>query len=269
MRMKKNHFWFNFIFSALGGLIFLFVALPLISILLKSTPENLLMAFRDVEVMRSIGLSFLSAGIATLLGVCGGVPLAYILARKRFLGRGLVESIINLPLVVPHTAAGIALLLVFGRNGVLGSLVQPAGLVFTDSIAGIVVAMLFVSVPFLVNSSRDAFKMIDTSYEKAAMVDGAGLWRTFWHVSLPLAWKGVLSGALMMWARGISEFGAVVILSYHPKVAPVLVFERFQGFGLNAALPVAILLVLGAMIIFAALRGLLSSSISDYQDSQH
>lgn len=99
--------------------------------------------------------------------------------------------------------------------------------------------------------------MVDNSLEQAAMVDGAGMWRTFWYVTLPLAWRGVLTGALLMWARGISEFGAVVILSYHPMVAPVLVFERFQGFGLNAALPVAILLVLGSVIFFSIFRGIL------------
>lgn len=266
--MNNNRFWFNLVFSMLGGAIFLFIALPLISILLQSTPKNLLMAFTDLEVMHSIGLSFLSAAIATCLGLCGGVPLAYLLARKSFPGRGIIEAIINLPLVVPHTAAGIALLLVFGRRGLLGSWLEPLGIVFIDNIAGIVVAMLFVSLPFLVNSSRDAFKMVDCSLEKAAMVDGAGMWRTFWFVTLPLSWRGVLSGMLMMWARGISEFGAVVILSYNPKVASVLVFERFQGFGLNSAIPVALLLVLGSVIIFSAIQGLLSNKsqnhIQDY-----
>ncbi|MCX6053901.1 MAG: ABC transporter permease [Chloroflexi bacterium] len=262
--MKKNTFWFNIIFAFLGGAILLLIALPLISILLETTPKNLLLAFSDPEVMDAIGLSFLSAAIATIIGILGGVPLAFLLAHKRFPGSGIVEAIVNLPLVVPHTAAGIALLLVFGRKGLLGSWFEPLGIVFTDNISGIVVAMLFVSLPFLINSSRDAFKMVDGSLEKAAMVDGAGVWSTFWFITLPLAWRGVVSGALMMWARGISEFGAVVILSYHPKVASVLVFERFQGFGLDAALPVALLLVLGSVIVFAILRGLIDNSRLDH-----
>lgn len=254
--MNRNRFWFNFVFSLLGGAIFILIALPLVSILLKSTPKNLIQAFTDPEVIRSIGLSFLSAGIATLIGVCGGIPLAYLLARKQFFGSGFVKAFINLPLVIPHTAAGIALLLVFGRNGLLGSWLEPLGIVFTDNVAGIVIAMLFVGLPFLVNSSSDAFKSVDTTLEQAAMVDGAGMWKIFWFITLPLSWRGVLSGMLMMWARGISEFGAVVILSYHPKVASVLVFERFQGFGLNAALPVALLLVLGSIIIFTIIQAL-------------
>ena len=86
------------------------------------------------------------------------------------------------------------------------------------------------------------------------MVDGASAWQTFWLITLPLAWRGILGGAMMMWARGMSEFGAVVILAYHPKIAPVLVYERFQGFGLAAAQPVAAILILAASIVFGFLR---------------
>jgi molybdate/tungstate transport system permease protein len=258
--MNHRRFWFDFVFTILGGAIFLFIALPFLSIILKSSPETLLDAFSDPSTMRAIGLSIYSATITTFLGILGGIPLAFLLARRKFPGRGFVESLINLPLVVPHTAAGIALLLVFGRNGLLGPFFQSLGIVFTDHIAGIVVAMLFVSLPLLVSSSREVFSMVDTSLEQAAMVDGAGQWRTFWYVTIPLTWRGILTGALLMWARGISEFGAVVILSYHPMVAPVLVYERFTGFGLSAALPVAILLIFGSVLIFTLLRGSLTES---------
>jgi molybdate/tungstate transport system permease protein len=95
---------------------------------------------------------------------------------------------------------------------------------------------------------------VDAELERAALIDGASPWQAFWHVSLPQAWRGVLAGALMMWARGISEFGAVVILAYHPKIVPVLVFERFTGYGLTAAQPVAALLVLVALATFIFLR---------------
>jgi molybdate/tungstate transport system permease protein len=128
------------------------------------------------------------------------------------------------------------------------------GVAFTDRLAGIVVAMLFVSLPYLVNLSRAAFEAVDPELELMAQVEGAGPWQAFWGVSLPLAWRGVLGGALMMWARGISEFGAVVILAYHPKITPVLVYERFEGFGLSAAQPAAALLAGAALLVFAGLR---------------
>jgi molybdate/tungstate transport system permease protein len=117
-----------------------------------------------------------------------------------------------------------------------------------------VVAMLFVSVPFLVNLSREAFSMVDEELERVAMTDGANQWQVFWHITLPLALRGVLGGAVMMWARGISEFGAVVILAYNPKIVPVLIYERFEGYGLIAAQPLTLLLILVALVVFILLR---------------
>jgi molybdate/tungstate transport system permease protein len=252
--MKPRGLFFNLVFSIAGGLLILFVILPLISTILATSPIEFINSFIDPEVLQSITLTFIAAAIATGLALLTGVPLAYLLARHNFAGKRLLESILNLPVVIPHTAAGIALLLVFGRHGMLGQWLSPLGITFTDNLGGIVVAMLFVSLPFLVNLSREAFFMVDEELERVAMTDGASHWQAFWHVTLPLAWRGVLGGAVMMWARGISEFGAVVILAYHPKIAPVLVFERFEGFGLDAAQPIALLLILVALVVFILLR---------------
>jgi molybdate/tungstate transport system permease protein len=252
--MNRKSLIFNLVFSIAGGLLVVFVVLPLISTLLSTTPADFIKSFGDPEVLQSIGLTFGAAAIATTLALVTGVPLAYLLARRKFAGKRLLEAIINLPVVIPHTAAGIALLLVFGRRGLLGQWFSPLGITFTDNVAGIVVAMLFVSLPFLVNLSREAFALVDEEYEKVALIDGASQWQAFFNVTLPLAWRGVLGGAVMMWARGISEFGAVVILAYHPKIVPVLIYERFEGFGLDAAQPIALLLILVALVVFISLR---------------
>ena len=252
--MKCKNLFFNVLFSLAGSLLVLFVILPLISTILATTPIAFLKSFGDPEVIHSIGLTFGAAAIATFLAMTTGVPLAYILARRNFHGKQLLEAIINVPIVIPHTAAGVALLLVFGRRGLIGQWLSPLGITFTDNLSGIVVAMLFVSLPFMVNLSREAFSMVDEELEWVAFTDGASQWQAFWSVTLPLAWRGVLGGAIMMWARGISEFGAVVILAYHPKIIPVLVYERFEGFGLDAAQPVALLLILVALVVFITLR---------------
>ena len=252
--MNQKRLFFNVLFSLAGGLLALFVILPVISTILSTTPVDFLKSFSDPEVLHSIGLTFGAAAIATSVALVTGVPLAYLLARHKFRGKRLLEAIINLPVVIPHTAAGVALLLVFGRHGLVGQWLYPLGITFTDNLGGIVVAMLFVSLPFLVNMSRDAFAMVDEELERVALTDGASQWQAFWHISLPLAWRGVSGGAVMMWARGISEFGAVVILAYHPKITPVLVYERFEGFGLQAAQPVALLLILVALVVFILLR---------------
>jgi molybdate/tungstate transport system permease protein len=245
-------------FIAASLLLVLFVTLPLLVTLFSSTPGELGQTLRDPEVARSIGLTFGAAGIATGLGLLGGVPLAYLLARFRFPGKRALQALVDLPIVIPHTAAGVALLMVFGRQGLLGKPLAGLGILFTDSLGGIVVAMMFVSLPYLVNASRDAIALVDAEMERVALLDGASAWQAFWLVTLPQAWRGVVGGALMMWARGISEFGAVVILAYHPKIVPVLVYERFEGFGLKTALPVAVLLILAAVIVFGLLRWLLT-----------
>lgn len=245
--------WFSLLFTFLASLALLFVILPLAVTVLATSPSEIWLALGDREVLRSMGTTFLAGVIATGAGTLIGLPLAWVLARREFPAKGLVEGMVTLPVVIPHTAAGIALLMVFGSRGVLGSPLQHLGVFFVDRLAGVVAAMLFVGLPFLVTSSREAFAAVDIEMEKAAMIDGASQWQTFVHVTLPQSWRGVTAGAMMMWARGISEFGAVAILAYHPKIVPVLVFERFQGFGLNAARPIAVILILAVLAVYVGL----------------
>jgi molybdate/tungstate transport system permease protein len=254
---KKKSAHLTIGFALLGSALLLFVILPLLSMLVGTSPAALLQALRDADVLASLGLTFYAAAWSTLLVALTGVPLAYLLARNDFAGKNWVEGIINLPIVVPHTAAGIALLMVFGRYGFLGKAFGLVGLQFTDQLPGIVVGMLFVSLPFLVNAARDAFAAIDPELELAAEADGATPWQAFVHVTLPLAWRGIVGGMLMMWGRGMSEFGAVVILAYNPKIVPVLVYERFAGFGLSAAQPVAVILILASLVVFGLLQAVL------------
>ncbi|MGA2266674.1 MAG: ABC transporter permease [Phycisphaerae bacterium] len=252
--MNRRSLSFTLAFSFAGGLLVLFVVLPLASTLLSTTPADFLYSLGDSELLHSIGLTFGAALIATLLAMATGGPLAYLLARRKFRGKHLLEAVVNLPVVVPHTAAGMALLLVFGGRGLLGQELSSLGVTFTDNLGGIVLAMLFVSLPFLVNLSREAFAQTDEELERIALTDGATPWQAFWRVTLPQAWRGVLGGAVMMWGRGISEFGAVVILAYNPKIVSVLLYERYEEFGLRAAEPVALLLILVALAVFILLR---------------
>lgn len=255
--MKKIHFPPGFVVAA--SLLILFIILPVLVTLFSTSLETLLETITDKEVAQSIGLTFYAGAISTSIGLLLGIPLAYIMARGKFWGKSILSGIIDLPLIIPHTAAGIALLLVFGRQGIMGKAFARIGIYFTDQLGGIVIGMLFVSLPLLINASREAFASVDQEYERSALVDGASPWQVFWHITLPLAWRGILSGAIMMWARGISEFGAVVILAYSPKIIPILIYERYQGFGLSSATPVAALLLLVVLFLFVILRWLARS----------
>ena len=241
-------------FALLGLIIMLFVLVPLAKTIFGASPGALFDTLMDAEVRGAIWLSIYAALLATVVGAVFGVPLAYILARFDFPGKRTVEGLIDVPIVIPHTAAGIALLFVFGRNFFAGKAFSLVGINFVDSVAGIVIAMLFVSIPFLIDSAKEGFKSVDVRLEKVSRTLGASPWQTFFRVSLPLAWRSILAGNIMMWARGISEFGAVMILAYHPTVASILVADRFEQFGLDYATPVAALLIIVCLAIFIGLR---------------
>jgi molybdate/tungstate transport system permease protein len=247
-------------FALLGLVIFMFITVPLLKLLLSSVAEPAIFwkTLVDRQVIDAIWLTLQAALIATVVGFVFGVPLAYFLARHEFYGKKLVEGLVDVPIVVPHTAAGIALLFVFGRSFLVGSAFEKIGITFVDSTAGIVIAMLFVSVPFLIDSAKEGFKKVDVRLEKVARTLGATPWQAFVRISFPLAWQSIVAGSIMMWARGISEFGAVVILTYHPMIAPVLVFERFEAFGLDYARPVAVLLIIVSVLVFVVLRMLIN-----------
>jgi molybdate/tungstate transport system permease protein len=247
-------------FFLLGLIIFLFIIFPLGKMLFSSVSDSNILweTICDPEVIGSIGLTLLAALIATVFGFILGVPLAYLLARTEFPGKRLIEGLIDVPIVVPHTAAGIALLFVFGRNFAMGKAFNFFGISFVDSIAGIIIAMLFVSVPFLIDSAKEGFKKVDVRLENVARTLGASPWQAFIKISFPLAWRSIMAGNIMMWARGISEFGAVIILAYHPMIAPVLVYERFETYGLDYARPIAVILIFVSVLVFIGLRLLAS-----------
>jgi len=242
------------VFWLLGGVLLAIIALPLMRLALEPSLAGLLAAARDVDVRAALWLSLAGAFLAAIVSALFGVPLAYILARGRFRGRGLVAAIIDLPLSVPHTVAGIALLMVFGRRGIIG---EPAeallGLRFWSTLAGVVVAMVFVAAPYTVNSARIGFEAVDPRLEMVARTLGLGPWSVLRRITLPLAWHGIATGLTLTFARGISEFTAVAILVYYPMTAPVKIYELFLRFGLNEAAAAAVLLLalsLGLFVLF-------------------
>jgi len=232
------------VLMVLGGIMLFFMAAPVLSVLLKIDGDFVRLWLWDTEMLRAIGLSFAAAGCATAIAVVFGVPLAYVCARYAFPGRSIVEGIITLPILIPHVAAGVALLVTFGKGSLLGRALEASGLEFIDNFAGIVAAMLFVSFTYLFAAVREGFAAASQRTEAMGRMLGASGLGAFWTVSLGQTRRHIVSGAVMMWARGISEFGAVVIIAYHPMVASVLVYRRLNEYGLSYAQPVVIMLIL-------------------------
>ena len=239
-----------------GSLFLLFLLAPLAQLVAAGGVSGAGRLFTDHELRQSLAVTALTATAATLLGILGGTPLAYLLERRRFRGRAVLAALVDLPLLVPHPVAGIALLLVLGRQSAVGGALLAAGLRVVGSPAGIVAAMLFVAAPLYVSAAREAFGRVDARFEGVARTLGDPPWRAFRRVTLPLSMRGLIAAGVVMWARAVSEFGAIVVLTYNPKVVSVLSYDRFTSYGLTEALPVAAILVLLALVPLVALRAL-------------
>jgi molybdate/tungstate transport system permease protein len=245
---------FNWILMILSSLVLLFILAPLAGMFFHTNGKEFLETVSDKDVQQSIWLTLWVSFAATFLFAFGSVPLAWLLARKKFPLKNIVQGIIDLPIVLPHTAAGLAVLGFISRDGFLGKAADLIGLTLINNPAGIALAMAFVSIPFLINSARDGFAAVPERLEKAALTLGASHTRVFFTISMPLAWRSIVTGFIMMFARGMSEFGAVVIVAYHPMIAPVLIYERFSSFGLKYARPASVLFIIVALAVFILLR---------------
>lgn len=253
---SATHAVVTIVAAILGSLCLLILIGPVAKLVTTAGGAGLGALTSDRELRAALALTALTATAATALGMLIATPVAYLLARRRFPGRAALSALLDLPILIPHPVAGIALLLVLGRESAVGGAALHVGLTIVSTPLGIVAAMLFVSAPLYISAAREAFSRIDERYEAVARTLGDAPWRAFRRVTLPLSWRGLMAAAVVMWARAVSEFGAIVILTYNPKVASVLSYERFTSFGLPGALPVAAALAILALIPLTLLRAL-------------
>lgn len=237
-----------------------FLILPVLKLILGTNPSQLVLTMMEEEVLKSILLTIRCGLYATFFAILFGTPLAYLLARFDFSGKSILQSFIDLPLVIPHSSAGIALLLVFGRRFFAGKIFDKIGISFVGTEWGIMIAMAFVSAPFYINAVRDGILSVDRRLEMVARTLGVSPFKVFFKITLPLCWRSMVTGGTTMWARSISEFGAVMILAYHPMTAPVFIYDRFESFGLNYAKPAAALVLLISLLIFLVIRNLFKNA---------
>jgi molybdate/tungstate transport system permease protein len=238
-----------------GGLLALTAVLfPLIHLGMQDSLQTLWRTFLRGDVASAIWLSLLTSTIATLVLCLWTVPLAYALARTDFPGKRWVESIVDVPILVPQSVAGVALIVLLGPGSVLGSTLDGLGLPISGSLIGIVVAQVFVASPFLIKSAMTAFEAVPVQYELASRSLGASPAATFVRISLPLASRGILVGSALAWARAVSEFGCIVLFASSPVTAPVLVHTEFLRAGATESRPIAILLLIICLWVFVVLQ---------------
>ncbi|MEU7711856.1 ABC transporter permease [Micromonospora chalcea] len=241
-----------------AGLGLAFLVLPLAGLLVRAPWTTLPRRLTEPGVLTALRLSLETATIATLLCVALGVPLAWLLARVEFPGRRLVRALVTVPLVLPPVVGGVALLLVFGRRGLIGSwLDETFGVTLPFTTAGVVLAEAFVAMPFLVIAVEGALRGADPRYEEAAATLGAGRFTTFTRVTLPLVAPGVAAGAVLCWARALGEFGATITFAGNypgrTQTMPLAVYLALET-DLQAAIVLSLMLLTVSVVILAAMR---------------
>ncbi len=242
-------------FVAPLGLALGFLVLPVLAIFLDSPPGELLDALGEPGALDALGLSLKTSLIALAIIVVVGTPAAYLLATRRFRGRALVITLIELPLVLPPAVAGIALLAAVGPSGILGSAIEDAGVRLTFETAGVVVALTFVASPYYLRQAQAAFGALDPSWLEASRTLGASPTRTFARVAIPTAAPGLLTGGALAFGRALGEFGATLMfagsLAGITQTAPLAIYERFAT-DFDAALALsAVLVAVSAAILLS------------------
>ncbi len=232
-----------YFFAAMGTFLVVYILFPIVTMYARQASDwgMLVKTLHDPVVRAAIRRSLVTATATALIALTFGVPLGYVLARRNFPGKSAVQALIDVPIVIPHSVVGIMLLVTFSSY-------------ILDSYKGIIAAMLFVSMSFTVNSARDGFLAVDEKLEHVARTLGASHLRAFFGIVLPMALPNIASGAVMTWARAMSEVGSILIVAYYPMTAQVLILEYFNNYGLRASRPIAVIMVSLSLVIFLTLR---------------
>lgn len=244
------------LFLILAGLLVLFLTLPLVALAVRALPLGL-NAWLESDTLNALQLSLTTATTAALLSVLVGTPVAYLLARDNFVGKNILDTLIDLPMVLPPSVAGIALLMAFGRRGVLGPALESVGITLPFTTVAVVIAEAFVAAPFYVRSAKAGFANVDRKLEQMSALLGVSNPRTFFRVTLPLAAPSLFGGLLMTWARALGEFGATIMFAGNfpgrTQTMPLAIYAGLES-NLDSALALSFILVIVSFAILFAVR---------------
>ncbi len=225
--------------------ILLFLLVPLLGLGVRVAPAQLLANFRSGTVLQAITLSLVTTAFTIAITLLAGTPVAYLLARYHFRGSSTLDTLIDLPMVLPPSVAGIALLVTFGRRGLLGQYLADAGIEVAFTEAAVILAQTFVAAPFYIKAAITGFAGVDRDLEQAAQIDGAGMHQVFRYITLPLAAPALLGGTVMTWARAMGEFGATIIFAGNfPGRTQTMPLAIYLGFELDLDVAITLSIIL-------------------------
>ncbi len=245
--------------AALLVLTMAFIALPVIALFLKSPLDKTLGSLYDPMVLDALRLSLTTSTLTTIVVVIMGTPIAYVSARFHYFGKELADSLIDLPVIMPPAVAGIALLVAFGRMGIVGHYLNAFGISIAFTTLAVIMAQVFVSSPFYIRQARTSFEDVDLAFENAARTLGASRVYTFFYVILPIAMNGLISGAIMAFARSLGEFGATIMFAGNfqgrTQTMPLAIYTAMQG-DLDVSLCLSIILVAISFVVIVLVKKL-------------
>lgn len=248
-----------------GGVFVLYLIVPLLVILGRALETGLLDQFAQPTVAQAVQLSLLTTPISTLITIGLGTPLAFSLARRTVPGRSIIETLLDLPIVLPPAVAGLALLMTFGRRGLFGPLLEQLGLSLPFTTIAVVMAQTFVSAPFYIRSAQTGFANVPHQLEESASDLGANGWQVFRRVTLPLAGRSLLSGVILTWARALGEFGATILFAGNfagrTQTMPLAIYQALES-DLGSAVTIAALLIFISFVFLLALRAVTHGRVS-------
>jgi len=248
----KNYFLI--VLSIFSVLMMLFILIPIIVLYTFIPFSGFLSIFEYRSFLETIYVTFLAGLISTAIIAILGIPLGYLMARLNFFGKNFIQGLIDLPLVVPDTVAGLVVFLTFYSQGIIGEPFSKIGINFVNTLYGIVVAMMFVGAPFMINTAKSGFLSVDPKLEKVSLSLGASRIGTFFRITLPLGLDSIVNGVVMTWAKGVASFGSIIVIAYFPMVAPTFIYNQFLLFGTGASAMAAGAFLLITLIIFATSR---------------
>ncbi len=254
-------------FAIIGGMLVLLPLLALLNITLGQLADipYLLAVATQKQVVDSIVLTFGAGLLAVIILAIFGTPLSYVLARTNSRINQVVESLVDLPLVLPHTVAGLMVYILFMQRGLIGAPLKGMGIVFEDAFWGIVVAMVFVAMPFYINTVREGFQKVPVHYENVARTLGATRFQAFLFIVLPSSVRHIFNGCILAWGRAISEFAAIIMIAYYPMVISTLIYYRFTTGGIKESSAVAFVMIVACFVVFLILRSV-TRYIGRYDD---
>lgn len=238
--------WGTVLVSLLAVIALLFLLLPVLALVIRAVQNQVWANLPSTAIPDAIWISFVSTLLSMIVTVLFGTPLAYALARRSFPLRRLINVLIELPIVLPPAVAGLALLLTFGRRGLLGAPLSELEITITFTLTAVIMAQTFVAAPFYIRAAQVGFQGISREIEDAARVDGAGGFSLFWFVTLPLSIRALAAGLVLAWARALGEFGATILfagsLQGRTQTMPLLIYTVIER-DLNAAIWTGLILV--------------------------